>query len=151
MLDSIGTALKLDKRVRQLAALAEGRLPLGVVDWVWRNSIGFNRYEKVRLGIGLSTNETLSENFEIGGYYAYGFGDKEWKYGLQASVFFDKYEHHSLEFQYRKDIAVPALLDYQLTNNVLTAQLFSEFIDTWEYKGITVSYTHLTLPTTPYV
>ena len=135
MLDSIGTSLKLDKRVRQLAALTEGRLPLGVVDWVWRNSIGFNRYEKVRLGIGLSTNETLSDHFELGGYYAYGFGDKAWKYGLQASIFFDEYEHHSLEFQYRKDIAVPALLDYQLSNNILTAQLFSEFIDTWEYKG----------------
>ncbi len=137
MLDSIGTSLKLDKRVRQLAALGEGRLPLGVVDWVWRNSIGFNRYEKVRLGIGLSTNETLSDHFELGGYYAYGFGDKAWKYGAKASIFFDEYEHHSLTLAYRQDIAVPALLDYQLSNNILTAQLFSEFIDQWEYKGAT--------------
>jgi len=137
VMDSLGIAFKLDKRVRQLTTLTEGKVSLGPVDWVFRNSLAFNRYEKVRLGVGLSTNEQLSEKAELGGYYAYGFGDKEWKYGVHANWYFDRYRLHRLELQYQKDIAVPALLDYQLSDNIFTAQLFSEFIDKVEYKGAT--------------
>ena len=137
VLDSLGEALKFDKWTKRLAALGEGRYPIGPIDWVLRNTIAFNNYEKFRLGIGLSTNRKVSEKFEVGGYYAYGFGDKDWKYGANLSFFFDEYRQHRLDIIYHKDIAVPASINFQLNNNLLTPRFFSTLIDIEETKGFT--------------
>jgi len=114
IIDSLGQTFKLDKWLRRLTILGEGRyLIAGPIDGLLTNTISFNRFEKVRLGLGLITNEKLSKHFELGGYYAYGFGDKDFKYGGSLSIFFDEYQHNRIEFRHQKDIAVPAILDYK--------------------------------------
>ena len=45
----------LEKWTRRLAALGEGRFPLGSVDWLITDAIAFNNHEKIRVGLGLAT------------------------------------------------------------------------------------------------
>ncbi len=138
VIDSLGQSLKLDKWLKRLTILGEGRYTIaGPIDGLLTNTIAFNNYEKFRLGLGLATNEKLSKNFELSGYYAYGFGDKAWKYGASLSIFFDAYEHNRIEIWHQNDIAVPAILDYQLSDNIFGARFFSNQIDLWNYTGAT--------------
>ncbi|MBP1665007.1 MAG: hypothetical protein H6Q19_2147 [Bacteroidetes bacterium] len=39
--------------------------------------------EGLRMGLNMRTNEDLWKNFMIGGYGAFGFSDKKWKYGAE--------------------------------------------------------------------
>ena len=48
--------------------------------------LAYNRYEGFRLGAGLATNDRVSRYASLGGYFAYGFGDKQWKYGGDLTI-----------------------------------------------------------------
>ena len=65
----------------QSASLSRGRLSLGKADILLPKLFGFNQYEGFRLGIGLSTNEKLIKWLSPEAYFAYGFRDREIKYG----------------------------------------------------------------------
>ncbi|MEM9051445.1 MAG: DUF5686 family protein [Bacteroidota bacterium] len=71
----------LDWTMAQSASLARGRLTLGKMDILLPHLFGFNQYEGFRLGIGLATSEKLVKWVSAEGYFAYGFRDREIKYG----------------------------------------------------------------------
>ncbi|HNR54213.1 MAG TPA: DUF5686 family protein [Flavobacteriales bacterium] len=81
VLDSLGEAEDLDKKVKWLSALMSGRLPIGPVDLLLDKVLRYNGYEGVRLGVGLATNDRISRYAQVGGHAGYGFKDKAWKYG----------------------------------------------------------------------
>ncbi|MFH2095997.1 MAG: DUF5686 family protein [Bacteroidota bacterium] len=81
VIDSLGKAEKLDAKLRVIEALASGYIPYGPVNIDFTKIINFNMYEGYRLGLGISTNEKVSRRFSVGGYGAYGFRDKTFKYG----------------------------------------------------------------------
>lgn len=58
---------------------------------VWKFDIGnmisvarITDQEGFRVGLPIRTNENMWKNFMLGGSLAYGFGDKKWKYSLDA-------------------------------------------------------------------
>ena len=61
--------------------LAQGKLPVGLIDIMLPYVLRFNQYEKIRLGLGISTNDRISSAMSVEGYVGYGFGDKAIKYG----------------------------------------------------------------------
>ena len=81
VIDSIGEAEHLDKKVKVFDALTSGRIPWGPIDIDLTRFLAFNGYEGVRLGGGLRTNAKVSRVFGLGGYGAYGFQDGTAKYG----------------------------------------------------------------------
>lgn len=80
-IDSLFEAEDLERKVRWLGYLASGRAGLGPVDILLDKLLAYNGYEGLRLGAGLATNDKVSRYFSLGGYGAYGFRDKAWKYG----------------------------------------------------------------------
>jgi hypothetical protein len=66
--------------------------------------MAFNDYEGFRLGGGLRTSHRVSEHFSIGGYGAYGFRDKAWKYGGDALVHLYRLRNIWLKYEYRNDV-----------------------------------------------
>jgi hypothetical protein len=86
VMDSLGEKFDLDLKLKFFAALATGRLPLGPVDLRLDRILHYNGYEGLRLGAGLATNDRISRYFSLGGYYAYGFGDRTAKYGGDLTV-----------------------------------------------------------------
>lgn len=114
-IDSVSTQFKLEQRLRWALALSTGRFPVGPVDIRLRDVLGGNRYEGVRIGMGLATNDKVSRWFSVGAYAAYGLHDKQGKYGANTDFFFDRRKRYSLGLYAHNDLVVNG--GYQLFNN----------------------------------
>jgi hypothetical protein len=115
--DSLGKVHHFDQKMKGLEALLTGKLKWGLFDLDINRFIGYNDYEGFRLGGGLHTNKHFSEWFSIGGYGAYGFKDKEWKYGGDVNFLFNKRNDVSLNLSAIKDVAEPGVnqfFDYRI-------------------------------------
>ena len=108
VIDSIFEAKKLDRWISLIEFIGKERFSLGLVDVDIPKVINGNPFQGLRLGLGLATNEKVSNLFEIGGYATYGFRDKAWRYGGHIGILFDKYRDNRLDFIYRDDLFVPA-------------------------------------------
>lgn len=104
VVDSIGEANNLDLKLWTLENLAGGYIPWKIFNIDYKSILNFNNYEGFRTGIGLITNDKLSEKFSIGGYFAYGFKDKQWKYGGIANLIISKKNDVKLSFNYVNDV-----------------------------------------------
>ena len=85
LMDSIGEAEKIDEKLRLLKIMTRGFIPLGPINIDLGKLGTFNNYEGLRLGLGAQTNDLISDKVSLGGYFAYGFKDKNWKYGGDLS------------------------------------------------------------------
>jgi hypothetical protein len=104
VIDSIGKAENLDRQLRILSTVASGKVPLYYVDLELDKIIDYNEYEGFRLGVGLHTNSRFSRWFKTGGYFAYGFKDRVWKYGYDVSIMLNKVYNLSVLGGYSFDI-----------------------------------------------
>lgn len=84
-MDSIGEAENLDAKLRLFKIATRGFIPLGPINVDLSKLGSFNNYEGLRLGLGAHTNDCISEKVSLRGYFAYGFKDKNWKYGGDLS------------------------------------------------------------------
>jgi hypothetical protein len=85
-IDSIGEEANFDQMVKTMESLVTGKIPWGIIDLDIPRFLSFNSYEGFGLGIGLHTNEKLSQKWKTGGYFRYGFKDKSIKYGADLEV-----------------------------------------------------------------
>jgi len=85
-IDSISEAENIERKIRWLGYLASGKAGLGPLDLLLDKVLAYNGYEGLRLGAGLATNDKVSRFASVGGYFAYGFGDKAWKYGGDLTI-----------------------------------------------------------------
>lgn len=104
VIDSMGTASHLDRKLTWWEALATGKVRIGVVDWDINRLLNYNGYEHFRVGLGGHTNDEISRFVSVGGYGAYGFGDHAFKYGGDAGFLFDKYSNLKLDLSYKNDV-----------------------------------------------
>jgi hypothetical protein len=87
-----------------LAYLSTGRIKLGAVDLIPKRILRLNEYERFGLGLGLSSNETLSDFFRIEGYFRYGTRDRAWKYGGNLSFYLNPDQDARMILSYSQDI-----------------------------------------------
>ncbi len=80
-IDSISAAENIERKVRWAAFLASGRMGVGPFDLLLDRMLRYNAYEGLRLGVGAATNDRVSRFISVGGFFAYGFNDRDWKYG----------------------------------------------------------------------
>jgi hypothetical protein len=97
----------LNNGANLLAYLSTGRVKLGVVDLIPKRILRFNQSERFGLGLGLSSNETLSDFFRVEGYFRYGFRDKAWKYGGLVGLYLNPEQDSRIQLGYSQDIMEP--------------------------------------------
>ena len=85
VIDSIGEAMNLDRYAKAMEIFASGEIPMRKISLDLKHLMRVNAYEGVRLGMGVKTNNRLSKWFSTGVYGAYGFRDKDWKYGADVT------------------------------------------------------------------
>lgn len=100
IIDSISKADKLER----IEALTTGNIPIGWFNLPWNKLLDYNNYEGFRLGLGIMTNERLSKYFSVGGYFGYGFKDKDWKYGGDLILNLHKESESKIHFSYMNDV-----------------------------------------------
>ncbi|MEZ4938785.1 MAG: DUF5686 family protein [Crocinitomicaceae bacterium] len=104
VIDSVSQELKIEKRIETFSALLRGRIPIKFIDIDMMRIIDYNDYEGLRLGLGIYTNQNMLKWMEIGGYFGYGFKDKEWKYGGSLLFKVWRKKQFEIELKYFKDI-----------------------------------------------
>lgn len=68
------------------------------------SSFGYNEVEGFRLRGGARTYFTPNDMWRIGGYMAYGFRDRQFKYGAEARFMFNKYNRFQFGIGTKRDI-----------------------------------------------
>ncbi len=138
VIDSLGKKSHLDKIVKVTSKMALSKLPTGLFNWDISRLYSYNAYEGSRLGAGLETNERLLKHVSLGGWAGYGCGDKLWKYGGYAEIYFDKHREFSFKFGYDKDLNDPGRIHMHkdLDKNYLNYYLLQRVDETREYYGL---------------
>lgn len=100
-----------------LTHLSSGRFPLGVVDLITNRLLRINRFERAGLGLGLTSNDRLSDFLRLEGYFRYGFKDKGWKYGGGVEVRLEEKYDSKLLFYYSQDLSEPGKPQLKRSNS----------------------------------
>jgi hypothetical protein len=104
VIDSLGKAKNFDKLSRKLNTFSTGTISISYFDLYLDNLFKVNHHEGFRPGIKLSTSDKFSSWIKIGGYVSYGFKDKEYKYGANGNLVFDRFHNFKLKAEYYKDV-----------------------------------------------
>jgi hypothetical protein len=108
-MDSIGKKYKLDFFAELYPNIAAGKIPIRYFDIDLYRIYGYNQYEGMRLGAGISTNEKLSEFISVGGFVGYGFKDYSLKYGGQVVFDINKKKEIQFRISYQNNLKEPGL------------------------------------------
>lgn len=81
LIDSIGKANKLDNIIKLQKNLMRGYLAAGPLRIDIDKVIGYNKFEGLKLGMGLWTGPGITGDFSLGGYYNHAFKSKKNNYG----------------------------------------------------------------------
>ncbi|HCT30663.1 MAG TPA: hypothetical protein DIW31_07980 [Bacteroidales bacterium] len=119
IIDSIGRKHKLDRMIRIMESLSSGRYPLGYLNLNIRQVLNYNKFEGMRLGIGLETSQKVSKFFTVGGYTAYGFDDEAQKYGGFTELTFSQKHEVRLKYSYTDDVQETGSYSFISDNNFL--------------------------------
>lgn len=107
VLDSIGKEEHLDRKLWILETTMNGYIPIHFFNLDIHSIINYNLFEGIRLGIGGISNERLSESLFFSGHFAYGFKDKNIKYGGAAKWLISKPHDIFLQASYFNDVEEP--------------------------------------------
>jgi len=135
VVDSIGKEVNFDRTIRSAETMISGNIPVKFVDIDITKFIHFNNREGFRLGLGVHNNYTLSKKIIAGGYLAYGFRDKTFKYGLDASYNFHDAHDFSFGINYFNDVLESGgITFYQLDEDLLRDAYYRHFLVNWMDK-----------------
>lgn len=127
-LDSLTSEVPLERIMKGMESLLTGYLTVGKIDLDLNKLIDYNRYEGLRLGMGLRNNHKISNHFEIGGYTGYGFRDKKWKYGGHLKLSLDKYKEHFLLYAYDYDLKEIGGFDFLEPKGFQDTEIFRDYL-----------------------
>ena len=104
VIDSLGKANKFDAKIKSFSSLISGKIPLGYLDFDLNRLTRYNTYEGFYLGAGLHTSAKLSQRASIGGYWGYGFRDKDTKFGADVNFKLQRYGDVTMGLKYAYDL-----------------------------------------------
>lgn len=96
--DTVGSDSKF------LQKLFAGYITTPYIDFDLKYLVKFNEYEAFRLGMGITTNENLSERFRVKSYAVYGTRDQDLKYGFSTSYNLHQERASWVGFDYTDDL-----------------------------------------------
>ncbi|SFB15605.1 hypothetical protein SAMN05660845_1897 [Flavobacterium swingsii] len=103
-LDSLIQKRKYENKIKIGRKVLKGYYPVGFFDVDLRYIFSYNNYEGFRLGLGGVTNEKLSKNYKLEGYYVYGTKDGFFKGYVANSFRVDNRSETWLGFSYKDDV-----------------------------------------------
>ncbi|CAM4066542.1 DUF5686 and carboxypeptidase-like regulatory domain-containing protein [Gillisia limnaea] len=102
----------IERKIEVKKAISNGYYPIGAIDFDLGQFVNYNKYEGIRLGIGGKTNPNFSTKFRLEGHVAYGFKDREFKYGLGAGALLNQRTGTWFNAKYSKGIREIASHNY---------------------------------------
>lgn len=131
VIDSIGKETDFDKMATTVQSLMSGVIPWGPVDFDINRFFHYNNYEGFYVGVGAHTNHKVSKVFSFGGFLGYGFRDKTFKYGVDASVLVHKPSDSKIRFNYYYNVLPSGGTSFFTDNNqIWNTNYFGQFFTT---------------------
>ncbi|SDQ07980.1 hypothetical protein SAMN05421664_0365 [Chryseobacterium soldanellicola] len=142
-IDSLGKIYNIDSKARVLTGLINGQIRVGAVDFAVDEIVNYNLYEGFRVGLKAKLNETFNPYISPDYYFAYGFKDDRWKYGvgLDIKTTLDKNEFFRVE--YYNDVTSSGEFYRRLWNFKMRMMNYGNNINNdkyFHYRGASVSY-----------
>ncbi|WP_187262212.1 DUF5686 and carboxypeptidase-like regulatory domain-containing protein [Pontibacter beigongshangensis] len=106
-LDSTGKADNLEQKIRVIEYLTARQIPVGKISLDLNRFLRASDFEGLRLGVGAHTNNRFSERLTVGGYWGYGLGDEQHKYGADATLLLHKPLELKLAAAFFEDVLEP--------------------------------------------
>lgn len=103
-IERIINAENIERRLGTINNFSVGYYSVNFFDFDLTYPVKFNNFEGLRLGLGGVTNESFSKRFRIEGYGAYGFKDKEIKYGVGGGVLINPKRDAWISLTYNSDL-----------------------------------------------
>lgn len=128
VIDKIAQQLPIDFFMGIVNELDEERIQLGHLALNYTQLMEFNLYEQFRLGLGLYSSYKWCPYISVGGYFAYGFNDKKWKYGGSITIKPNPDKDMGFQLSYIDDLVEPAGIiqnTHSLSKFVLPNQSFA--------------------------
>ena len=126
--DSISKEANLDKAAKTFESLITGKIPWGYIDLDINRFLKYNSYEGFALGVGVHTNDRVSQVFKIGGFVRYGFKDKAFKYGGDLGLMIYYPWDLALNLEYQKDVLKPAITFFDDQPGFFKPEYFRDFL-----------------------
>ena len=111
-----------------MEALTTQSIPMVFLDFDLNRIGRINRYEKFRLGVGLSTNHRFSKFVKLSGYYGYGFGDRESKYGGDIHFNFNTNKDFHLKLSYVNDLYETGTAHVAREGQLLQSEIYRNWV-----------------------
>lgn len=89
-LDSLSESSNIERKIFFGKKIIKGYIPISYADLDLTSLVKFNNYEGFRLGAGIVTNNKLSDKYKVALFGAYGFKDKDFKFGITPSYLLNK-------------------------------------------------------------
>ena len=123
-IDSIGKAINLDFKLNILKSIISGYIPYKIFDIDIQKLFSYNNYEGFRLGFGFVTNTKLSKYLSLGGYAAYGFKDKQIKFGSEFNILPFGNKDFKINFTIQKDVFETGSLYFIDDKNIFFSETY---------------------------
>lgn len=127
-IDSLGEKIKLDKQLFVIKTIATGSIPYKKLDFLLPYILDYNRYEGLRLGLGLESNEKLLKKLKLGAYVAYGLKDNGLKYGTWLRIPLQDRLRTELKLTYKHDVQEPASNQFLRINGLLGSEAYRKYL-----------------------
>lgn len=112
-IDSLAEEANFERLMNIFSILSTGKIPIGKLSIPMDKLFTFNQQEGYRVGLGLETNKRLSRHFNVGGYFAYGFRDREWKWGGHSQINLHQRSQLKLDLLYTDDLFERGGVDFR--------------------------------------
>jgi len=151
MVDSLKNQPMIKTYVDIVEIAVEGHIPKGKIDiGPWYHLLGYNRLEGLRTRIGFRTSPKFHKDFQLKTYGAYGFRDKEFKYGVFTDYVFSRKKWAKVGAFVKRDVELIGLTDEDIGTSAIyeafallgTDQLNRSFTKSiWGEKELAKGYT----------
>ena len=127
-MDSLSRNTPMGAAIRTSGKLVQGLWPIGKFDLDLTRIVASNRYEGLRLGLGLYTGDKISRKISFGGWGGYGFRDKKWKYGFSATLYPKHTKEHWIRLSFQDDYKLPGRVNLhpELSSSLVRGWLFQQ-------------------------
>lgn len=117
-LDSLVQKRKIENKIQIGRKVIKGYYPVGFFDLDLRYLIRYNNFEGFRLGFGGVTNEKLSKNYKLEGYYVFGTKDYAFKGFISNTFRLNKYSETWIGASYMDDLKEIASTSFEVDKRV---------------------------------
>ncbi|MEY8759420.1 hypothetical protein [Chryseobacterium tongliaoense] len=142
-IDSLGKLYNIDNKAKILTGLINGQIRVGVVDFAVDEIVNYNLYEGFRVGLKAKLNENFNPYFSPDYYFAYGFKDDKWKYGIGLDVKTTLEKQSFFRLEYYNDVTASGEFYRRLWNFKMRMMNYGNNLNNdkyFHYRGASLSY-----------